>query len=144
MTERFKFLTTADFMSKVQSADSAYAEGLAKGWQRGYLYAQQDIRRAHAAGYMRPLEIANILYDHGVRKIVQWDGKNGEPPKLDITPWAEIRNAVLLRDGAVCAYCGSTENLHIDHVLPVFRGGSPELENLQVLCRSCNLSRPRR
>ena len=34
--------------------------------------------------------------------------------------------------------CGSGENLEIDHVVPLARGGSNRLENLQLLCRDCN------
>ena len=48
------------------------------------------------------------------------------------------RSRILERDGYACQQCGSTENLCIDHVLPVSRGGSSVDENLQVLCLSCN------
>jgi 5-methylcytosine-specific restriction endonuclease McrA len=40
-----------------------------------------------------------------------------------------------------CNYCGSTENLQVDHIHPVSKGGKTELSNLQVLCRSCNASK---
>jgi len=33
------------------------------------------------------------------------------------------------------------DNFHIDHVIPVSRGGSNEYGNLQVLCAFCNLSK---
>lgn len=47
-------------------------------------------------------------------------------------------SAVHERDGAACRYCGSERNLSIDHVVPRIQGGSNELENLVVACRSCN------
>lgn len=48
----------------------------------------------------------------------------------------EIRRKVL--GGAVCACCGTPDRLCIDHVIPVSRGGSCEIENLQPLCFTCN------
>lgn len=39
----------------------------------------------------------------------------------------------------VCAYCGTTENLELDHIIPIFDGGINIRENAQTLCRGCNL-----
>lgn len=52
-----------------------------------------------------------------------------------------LRDEVLERDCAACVYCGSADQLHIDHVLPVVRGGRSERENLCVACAPCNLSK---
>lgn len=43
--------------------------------------------------------------------------------------------------GKACAQCGSRERIHKDHIVPVSRGGSNGLENLQPLCGSCNLTK---
>lgn len=40
--------------------------------------------------------------------------------------------------GGVCASCGSTEELEIDHVSPVWKGGRHDATNLQVLCYPCH------
>lgn len=42
------------------------------------------------------------------------------------------------RDGDGCAVCGSQSHPEIDHVVPISRGGSDAIDNLQILCRSCN------
>jgi len=44
----------------------------------------------------------------------------------------------LLRSQSQCQECGAIENLEIDHVIPVSRGGTSDYDNLQVLCRACN------
>lgn len=44
-----------------------------------------------------------------------------------------------IEDGRhVCAYCGSTDELQVDHIVPLKHGGTNDRSNLQVLCRSCN------
>jgi len=56
--------------------------------------------------------------------------------------WNGIRKTVsprIIQNGSGrCAYCGSTEKLEIDHIIPLARGGTNDSDNLQVLCRSCN------
>lgn len=58
---------------------------------------------------------------------------------------AGLRFAVLRRDGFRCAYCGRGESdgvkLHIDHLVPVARGGRSELDNLVTACQDCNLGK---
>ena len=58
-------------------------------------------------------------------------------PKLP----AAVRREVMDRDGHCCVVCGSEGPLHIDHVHPVSRGGGDEVDNLQVLCARCNVSK---
>ena len=41
--------------------------------------------------------------------------------------------------GTQCAYCGDTEDLVLDHIIPLFDGGDREHCNAQTLCRACNL-----
>jgi 5-methylcytosine-specific restriction endonuclease McrA len=54
--------------------------------------------------------------------------------------WHIVRTIVLVRDGHKCAYCGSVKKLHVDHKIPVCRGGSNGFENLLTSCPPGNLS----
>ncbi len=42
------------------------------------------------------------------------------------------------RDGFKCRYCGATEKLQLDHIVPLARGGNNDDGNFQILCQSCN------
>lgn len=43
--------------------------------------------------------------------------------------------------GSKCIYCGSDENLQIEHRIPLARGGSDWSANLAPACKSCNCSK---
>jgi 5-methylcytosine-specific restriction endonuclease McrA len=57
----------------------------------------------------------------------------------DIRP--ETRRLILERDGFQCKRCAATEDLTLDHIIPISRGGTNALENLRCLCRRCNSSK---
>jgi 5-methylcytosine-specific restriction endonuclease McrA len=48
------------------------------------------------------------------------------------------KQRVFDRDGRICRY-SDEEPLHIDHIIPRKVGGTHDLDNLQVLCKACNL-----
>lgn len=52
--------------------------------------------------------------------------------------WGERREEILARDGWECQWCGSTEDLEVDHITPISEGGSHDLSNLQTLCAECH------
>jgi hypothetical protein len=60
-----------------------------------------------------------------------------------------LRFEVLNRDDSRCRACGASAKahgavLHVDHIIPVSRGGKTVLENLQALCEPCNLGKSNR
>lgn len=40
-----------------------------------------------------------------------------------------------------CFFCGSLENIHADHVVPISKGGRHSIGNLIPACQKCNCSR---
>ena len=61
------------------------------------------------------------------------------PPRDRTIPQA-TKNAVWRRDGERCQLCSETNGpWHIDHIFPYSKGGSNSLENLRILCATCNL-----
>lgn len=58
-------------------------------------------------------------------------------------PSAILReNRMLVEEQANrCAYCGSTENLHWEHIIPKSRGGPDTIDNQVQACQTCNISK---
>jgi len=48
------------------------------------------------------------------------------------------RKNLFLRDDNMCIYCGSPNNLTIDHVIPKSKGGKNTWDNLTTCCKKCN------
>lgn len=65
------------------------------------------------------------------------DRKNAgyERPAIPVA----LRRAVYAADWYRCVYCGSGENLQIDHYYPWSLGGLTSRRNCFTLCRACNL-----
>ncbi|NJL03387.1 MAG: DEAD/DEAH box helicase family protein [Chloroflexaceae bacterium] len=61
-------------------------------------------------------------------------GETYYPTELDAQTKAQVKR----RDGNMCLCCGSERNLQIDHIIPVYKGGTNDLDNLQTLCKTCN------
>jgi hypothetical protein len=69
-----------------------------------------------------------------------WAMPTDEQAKRTHIPSA-VQEAVYLRDGGKCKHCGTTRDLQFDHILPHSKGGNDTVDNLQLLCRKCNLSK---
>lgn len=53
----------------------------------------------------------------------------------------ELREYIFSRDGNQCLKCGAHEQLTIDHIKPLAKGGDNDSDNLQTLCKRCNSSK---
>ncbi len=85
----------------------------------------------------------------GCRSAMPW--QLSRPYKRGAPPQVKRRERQLLRAhyqawyehvadeyGKQCANCGLTEELVLDHVTPIAKGGRSQLDNLQLLCATCN------
>ena len=58
-------------------------------------------------------------------------------------PWPKgLKQELMKRQNNTCVYCGHRRTarlFEIDHIFPVVRGGSNDIENLQVICSPCNM-----
>ena len=56
-----------------------------------------------------------------------------------------LRYDILKRDGFRCVICGASAQdgakLHVDHIVPVSKGGKTIKSNLRTLCSTCNLGK---
>jgi len=51
---------------------------------------------------------------------------------------SHVREAIIKRDGGICAYCG-WEADQVDHIVPWSYGGSDDGANLVACCGICNM-----
>jgi hypothetical protein len=86
------------------------------------------VERADRTG--RRLERAHALRE-------RQSGPLPGPPSRRTIP-KDLRLMVWKRDGGRCTGCDAEFDLQYDHVIPVALGGATSLENLQLLCGSCN------
>lgn len=108
-----------------------------------------DLRRAIALVYLNKAEIVKESgeYLHSVStafpvpQVIRLLSKMVKKftPRVTYT-----RKNVHIRDKYSCQYCGSLENLTLDHIQPLSRGGKSSWENVVTACYPCNSSKGNR
>jgi len=53
----------------------------------------------------------------------------------------DVMTAVWVHDDGKCVECGSREDLEFDHIIPFSKGGANTVDNIQILCKKCNLKK---
>lgn len=90
-----------------------------------------------------PDEITIILQAHDCShrcRLVHRRPTSGQPKiKFDA-----VEQAAMARDRGACRYCGSTDNITTDHVVPKSKGGAHDLDNVVICCKWCNVSKGNR
>lgn len=102
-------------------------------WENRGLVSRDVMALLHeqARRHARTLEHAHVLLD-----VAQ--GRRPGPPRQRQPIPRDVRLAVFSRDGGRCVECSSNFEIQYDHVIPWSMGGADTVENLQLLCSTCN------
>lgn len=83
--------------------------------------------------------------------IIEHRVDNGDKRRRRVVPgkttWANLRRQLIASAQFRCQRCRKQKQfteLTLDHITPVFAGGSSEPSNLQVLCEPCHAAKTRR
>jgi len=81
-------------------------------------------------------------------KLVAVEGEEDFDRPVPATPQprriipTKVKLEVWRRDGGKCVKCGSTGDLHFDHIIPFSKGGASDTaDNVQILCGKHNLAK---
>lgn len=98
-------------------------------------------RVKHLTGKKSADEIVSFMTDVTSEKIEKEKFKINAPlppaPEVKRKMPSGLKGAIYRRDKA-CVNCGSVQNLNYDHRIPYALGGKTSLENMRLLCSSCN------
>lgn len=130
-----RFAMPQDIIAKYLAGEEAYRDKLAKDRQR-FLDAEKAEIARRLKEKQRKRELEKIVR----QELIDSGELFGDEPKRPPIP-REVVDAVYKRDGGRCVYCGSVENLQLDHIIPFSKGGATSLENLQLLCQKCNIEK---
>jgi 5-methylcytosine-specific restriction endonuclease McrA len=71
---------------------------------------------------------------YAIRAAVRRTRKTKAGGSFTLQQWTTLCN----KYGNVCLCCGKHKKLTTDHVIPISKGGSSNISNIQPLCLSCN------
>jgi len=152
--DRVNGLYTEDESAYWKEIDSEDSYDLAAELIENYESTLRGMMPEYAKNYAERVFHDRQLCEHISKTliVIGFDGNSefGQTPRQwvdrqEIPSWAS--RAVVARDRGQCAKCGAAITLelhadpHIDHIIPLARGGTNDLVNLQLLCDDCNLKK---
>ncbi|MEK6882358.1 MAG: HNH endonuclease [Nanoarchaeota archaeon] len=88
-------------------------------------------------------------YSYSYEDIAKEEVHSGHPSRLHYRTMYRLRmyanlfcrdmRKILINSLSYCLHCHTSENLTIDHITPISKGGKNDINNTQILCKKCNL-----
>ncbi|MFY7786503.1 MAG: HNH endonuclease [Thermoflexibacteraceae bacterium] len=102
-----------------------------------------SVSKAFLLVYMNKAEVVRKVENEFLRSVTQFLAM---PSVIRLFSYVSVpykgvmlsRQNIFRRDGHKCLYCGSREDLTLDHVQPRSRGGKTSWQNLVTACKRCN------
>lgn len=106
-------------------------------------------------GGPRPFDALVEVLQREIIKQMKWEPSKYAAERMDLHPWSVLRQRprsstprqrlshgkvmrVFARDGFQCIICGSRNDLTVDHIYPLYRGGTNDEANLATMCSTDN------
>lgn len=120
----------AAYRASYRAANREHLMAVSAAWQKANPERFAAYQAAYRAAHLK--EKAAHQRNYHARK----KGNGGEHTVADV-------QAQYTRQKGTCFYCGKElgKKYHVDHVMPLAKGGSNGPENLVVACPTCNLSK---
>ena len=94
-------------------------------------------------------------WKNALKEFVEYNNNGIAKDKIEILPQRKsrktinnsLRYEIMKRDSFKCCICGKSPAneigvmLEIDHIIAVTKGGDNSIENLQTICKNCNIGK---
>jgi 5-methylcytosine-specific restriction endonuclease McrA len=100
----------------------------------------KEVKKARGVKKIKKIKEANEANEaKEVKKVRSSKGRSICANRASRYISVSVKNQVWKRDQGKCQKCEGRTNLQYEHILPFARGGGSCVENLKLLCSSCNL-----
>jgi tellurite resistance protein len=105
-----------------------------------WMSVEIDGKAASQFFFGAPLPLGYLIFQSAVAMANQTLTRPVDTASMRYIP-REVRQRVWQRYGGRCVECSAEDYLEFDHIVPVAKGGSNSENNVQLLCRRCNLKK---
>lgn len=99
-------------------------------------YRERNIEKARAASKAWKAANKEKVTEFAAQRRARIVGAGGRLPRGTIKRLMELQ-----KNKCACCHKGISKDRHLDHIIPLSKGGKHEFTNVQLLCPQCNLSK---